>query len=207
MFNTTTFYISLLRERTAEVIHLELSIALEIINSYNRKQEFMNILGQNNFWKKNRLDLWAALEERSLSDSEKTVLTNVQWLDRVSFVNTPLMLAAIKQKLKNYFEEKIHTTRKQGLSNWDYDDLNSVYNNGKRSLITRAVSCEIPNFYIRSEDIEEFNQDFNKLIKKYEVKDPLRIRSGPRQFWSRTVAQRYVERVYKFKPETRSMFF
>jgi len=60
----------------------------------------------------------------------------------------------------------------------------------------------VPNHFIRTEDIEAFDREMTKLLNKYIVKDPLRLKNGKKRFNFRTVAQRYVERGYGFKPET-----
>jgi hypothetical protein len=53
----TQIYLQLTRNRTGEVITLTIEKGLELIREYDRKQQFMNMLGQEEYWKKNRLTL------------------------------------------------------------------------------------------------------------------------------------------------------
>jgi len=82
-----------------------------------------------------------------------------------------------------------------------YDSWNHIYQNGERVFVSRAVKIDVPNHYIRTEDVEKFDQELKKLLDKYVVKDPLRLKNGARRLNFRTVANRYVERVYGFPPE------
>lgn len=200
MLNTKPIYLTLVRERTNEVIKLELGPALNRIKTYDDKQKFMNMLGQDTFWKKNRLDLWTELNTIKVDDDR--LLDDGLWLQRVAFQNTPIMLRTIKDRLKLEFETLIQRDRKIPISDgWEYDDWNNIYQNGERVFVTRAVRIDVPNHFIRTDDVAAFDKELNKLLNKYVVKDPLRLRNGKKRFNHRTVANRYVERVYGFKPE------
>ena len=201
MLNTKPIYLTLVRERTNETIKLELGPAMNRIKTYDDKQQFMNMLGQDTFWKKNRLDLWAELKTIDVQDDR--LLDDAIWLDRVAFQNTPIMLRSIKDRLKLQMEMLIQRSRKTKINDdlWGYDDYNHIYQNGERKYVTRAVRIDVPNHFIRTEDVEAFDQELVKLLNKYAVKDPLRLRNGKKRFNHRTVANRYVERVFGFKPD------
>lgn len=206
MFNTKPFYITLVRERTNETVKAELGPALTTIKNYDDKQQFMTMLGQETFWKKNRLDLWAALKTLDINDDR--LLDDAIWLDRIAFQNTPIMLRTIKDRLKHETEVMIQQSRmKIKPTQWSYCDYNHIYQNGERRYVDRAVRIDVPNHYIRTEDIEAFDQELTKLLNKYVVKDPTRLRNGRQQFNYRTVAQRYVERVFGFKPEPKTNYY
>ena len=66
MLNDKTLYLEIHRQRTHERLIINLLNALETIKKYDEKQQFMNMLGQDTFWKKNRLDLWRALSQDSV---------------------------------------------------------------------------------------------------------------------------------------------
>ena len=209
MFNTQTLYLEIRRERTAEKVCIELDRALATIKKYDEKQKFMNMLGQENFWKKNRLDLWSALKQDAVDlDTLKPEDKMTRFmLPEVAFQNTPIMLPTIKERLKTFIELKIEEDRKVETENWNYNDWNWIYQDGERRFVERAVRINIPNIYIRTEDISAFNKDFNKLMNKYMVKDPLRLKNGRRRLNFRTVANRYVERVYGFKPDKNDRYW
>jgi len=200
MLNTKPIYLTLVRERTNETIKLELGPALNRIKTYDDKQKFMNMLGQDTFWKKNRLDLWSELNTIKVDDDR--LLDDGLWLQQVAFQNTPIMLATIKDRLKLEFEILVQRDRKIPVSDyWEYNDWNNIYQNGERVFVTRAVRIDVPNHFIRTEDVAKFDKELAKLLDKYVVKDPLRLRNGKKRFNHRTVANRYVERVFGFKKE------
>ena len=200
MFMTKTLYIGIMRERTNETVILSVKRALEIINNYDEKQQFMNLLGQENFWKKNRLDLWAALKDDAITDEAFALIpANAKtYLSRVAFQNTPVMLPEIKHRITTEVEHNLQLRRKIPTENWNYNDRCFHYHAGKRKVLTRAVQANINQAYIRLEDVEAFNRDLNKLLDKYVVKAPERLTNGVQRFNANTVAQRYVERVYNF---------
>ena len=199
MLNTKPIYLPLVRERTQERIVVSLGSALNRIKTYDDKQRFMNMLGQDTFWKKNRLDLWAELN--SIKENEFSLPQDHQLLNNVAFQNTPIMLATIKDRLKHETEILIQEQRKIKTTGCGYDDWCNIYQNGEREFVTRAVRIDVPNHYVRTEDLAAFDAELTKLLNKYVVKDPLRLRNGKKRFNFRTVANRYVERVYGFKKE------
>lgn len=197
MLANKTIYLELRRERTHEKVVLELATGLATIKKYDEKQQFMNMLGQDTFWKKNRLDLWSALKQ----DNIDTLKPDHYTLPTVVFQNTPIMLPTIKERLKVYFELEIQQRRALPEDTCKYDSWNHIYQNGERVFVSRAVKIDVPNHYIRTEDVAKFDQELKKLLDKYIVKDPLRLKNGARRLNFRTVANRYVERVYGFPPE------
>jgi hypothetical protein len=199
MLNNTPLYLELVRERTHERVFINLINSLETIKKYDEKQQFMNMLGQDDFWKKNRLDLWRALKQDSVERCD--VPKDAKVLPAVAFQNTPQMLPSIKERLKDHTEVKIQERRELPRDVCGYDSWNHIYNNGERTYVSRAVKIDVPNHFIRTEDVPAFNADLKKLLDKYVVKDPLRLKNGQRRLNFRTVANRYVERVYGFKPE------
>jgi hypothetical protein len=203
MLANKTLYLELRRERTFETLVLELNSALTTIKKYDEKQQFMNMLGQENFWKKNRLDLWSALKQdaidlTTLKPEDKDMRFT---LPAVAFQNTPKMLPSIKERLKVYFELEIQQRRALPEDTCKYDSWNHIYQNGERVFVSRAVRIDVPNHYIRTEDVAKFDQELKKLLNKYVVSDPLRLKNGKRRLNFRTVANRYVERVFGFPVE------
>lgn len=200
MLNTKPIYLTLVRERTKEHITLPLATALNRIKTYDDKQKFMNLLGQDTFWKKNRLDLWAELNTLVIQD-EDTALKDATLLNNVAFQNTPIMLMTIKDRLKNKTQELIELRRQIKTHICSYNDYNHIYQNGEREFVTRAVKMDVPNVYIRTEDLSKVDAEINKILNKYSVKDPLRLKNGKQRFSIRSVCNRYVERMYGFKRE------
>ena len=200
MLANKTVYMSLVRERTNETIVLEMNKALITIKKYDDKQKFMNMLGQDNFWKKNRLDLWAQLKQDSIDDEVFLAIPEQDrlYISKVPFKHTNHMLNDIKIELSNVIDNMIQRKRKVEPEHWNIDNNNSIYSNGERHYVSRAVRADIPYFYLRTEDIDKFDKEFSKLITKYMVKDPLRLKNGAQRFKASTVAKRYVERVFGF---------
>lgn len=194
---------SLVRERTNETIVLEMNKALITIKKYDDKQKFMNMLGQDNFWKKNRLDLWAQLNDDAI-DNEVFLAIDPEtrlYISRVPFKHTSQMLQYIKIELSNAIDSKIQKRRRVEPEHWNIDNNNNIYENGERHYVTRAVRADVPYFFIRTEDIDKFDKEFNKLMAKYEVKSPLRLKNGVQRFKVSSVANRYVERYFGFARE------
>jgi len=199
MFNNKTLYLELVRERTHERVFINLLNGLATIKKYDEKQQFMTMLGQDTFWKKNRLDLWSALKQDGVERS--TIKDTDILMTAVAFQNTPIMLPTIKERLKHETEVMIHQRRALPEDTCKYDAWNHIYQNGERNFVTRAVKIDVPNHYIRTEDVPAFDAELKRLLDKYIVKDPLRLRNGRRRLNFRTVANRYVERVYGFPAE------
>jgi len=203
MLANKKIYMEVVRERTHEKLLLELDTALITIKKYDEKQQFMNMLGQENFWKKNRLDLWSALKQDQVDlDTLKPEDKNSRiLLDTIAFQNTPIMLPTIKERLKHEVEVLIQQQRALPEGTCKYDSWNHIYSNGERQYVSRAVKIDVPNHYIRTEDVAKFDQELKKLLDKYVVSDPLRLKNGKRRLNHRTVANRYVERVFGFPAE------
>jgi hypothetical protein len=197
MLNTKPIYLTLVRERTRERITLPLGPALNRIKTYDDKQKFMNMLGQDTFWKKNRLDLWAELNTLVINDEDKDAVK----LNNVAFQNTPIMLRTIKDRLTHETQELIEQRRQIKTEICSYSDYNHIYQNGERTFVDRAVRLDVPNVYIRTEDVAKVDAEIARILNKYAVKEPLRLRNGKQRFNIRTVSNRYVERVFGFKPD------
>jgi hypothetical protein len=200
-------YITIVRERTNERIKAPLGPVMNRIKTYDEKQSFMNMLGQDTFWKKNRLDLWNELKTLEIDDYQLQGDVDCIWLTQVAFQNTPIMLATIKERLTHEVQNMIEHRRRIPTTNWEYSDYNHIYSNGERKYVDRAVRIDVPNHYIRTEDVEKFDQELSKLLDKYVVKDPTRLRNGKQRFNIRTLSNRYVERVYGFKPEPKNSYY
>lgn len=194
---------SLVRERTNETIVLEMNKALTTIKKYDDKQKFMNMLGQEDFWKKNRLDLWAQLNDDAIDDEVFLAIPEQDrlYISKVPFKHTSQMLQYIKTELSNAIDNKIQKRRRVEPEHWHVDNNNNIYENGERHFVTRAVRADVPYFFIRTEDIDKFDKEFNKLMAKYEVKSPLRLKNGVQRFKVSSVANRYVERYFGFARE------
>ena len=201
MLANKPIYMSLVRERTNETIVLEMNKALTTIKKYDDKQRFMNILGQEDFWKKNRLELWAQLKQDAVSDDAFLAIAEQDrlYISRVPFKHTTQMLNYIKIELSNEANNLVVKSREQPVENWRVDGSNNIYENGERHWVSRAIRADIPYFYVRTEDIEDFDRDFNRLLNKYAVKNPLRLKNGVRRFKTSSVAKRYVERYFGFE--------
>jgi hypothetical protein len=161
----------------------------------------MNMLGQENFWKKNRLDLWAQLKQDSIDDDVFLAIDpdTRLYISRVPFKHTNHMLNDIKIELSNEVEKRIQQSRNIVVENWRVDGVNHIYENGERHYVSRAIRADIPYFYVRTEDVENFDREFNKLLSKYAVKNPLRLKNGAQRFKSSSVSKRYVERYFGFE--------
>jgi len=206
MLNTKPIYLTLVRERTRERITLPLGPALNRIKTYDDKQKFMNMLGQDTFWKKNRLDLWTELNTLMIDD-DTLQKDDATMLNNVAFQNTPIMLATIKDRLTQATHDLIEQRRKIKTQICSYCDYNHIYQNGERTYVDRAVRIDVPNVYIRTEDLAKVDAEIAKILDKYAVKDPLRLKNGRQRFNIRTVSNRYVERVFGFKPEPKDNYY
>jgi hypothetical protein len=193
-------FMSLVRERTGEVIVVEMSKALTTIKKYDEKQRFMNMLGQDTFWKKNRLELWQQLVADSVDDYVFNAIPadDRVYISRVPFKHTTHMLNDIKIELADVVGKMITNRRELNVSGWRPDQVNNIYENGERHYVTRAIRADIPYFYIRTEDVEQFDKELNKLLSKYQVKNPLRLKNGAQRYRVSNVADRYVERYFGF---------
>jgi hypothetical protein len=207
MLENKQIYMSLVRERTNETIVVEMQSALTTIKNYDQKQKFMNMLGQDAFWKKNRLDLWSALKSQSIDDQVFNTISDDDriYISRIPFKHTTHMLNDIKIELADVVSKLITERRQLNETNWRADQTNFIYENGERQYVSRAVRADIPYFYVRTEDVENFDRDLNKLLTKYQVKNPLRLKHGVQRYRVSNVADRYVERYFGFdrvKPQS-----
>jgi hypothetical protein len=174
--------------------------ALTTIKKYDEKQRFMTMLGQDTFWKKNRLELWAQLCQDAVSDEAFLAIpaNDRLYISRVPFKHTNHMLNDIKIELSNEVDKMITQRRQHQVENWRVDNNNNIYENGERHYVSRAIRADIPYFYIRNEDVEDFDKEFNRLLNKYKVLNPLRLRNGVQRYRVSSVANRYVERYFGF---------
>lgn len=198
----TTLYLKLTRTRTGETRTLRLEEALRCINTYNDKQKFMNMLGQEDFWKKNRLLLWKDLTALDIKDTDEYKYDDFKAETiQTDFINTEIMLNQIKYRLQSYYDT-IFTKREESIiaeqeRHFTHTDDNYYNNNIGRckSLRTRRVNPEILS--VRHADMESFNKELNALYKKYGVKDTIKIKNGKRYFNTYDLAQKMVKLYYK----------
>ena len=195
-----TLYFKLLRNRTNEIIHLELSSALETIKRYDDKQKFMNLLGQDTFWKKNRLDLWAALTDIAIDakDLPQDLTRGLHFRDAITFEHTDIMLRKIVYEMIIFYENKIAKERKiehHGLnirhSDWIWDNELTI-----RKRNTRCMSVDPDYFHIRNDDMPKFQQEYQALLAKYAVDNAAQLNKGRQIFPDDDVARRYVSLAY-----------
>jgi hypothetical protein len=111
------------------------------------------------------------------------------------------MLRTIKDRLTHETQELIEQRRQIKTEICSYNDYNHIYQNGERTFVDRAVRLDVPNVYIRTEDVAKVDAEIAKILNKYAVKEPLRLRNGKQRFNIRTVSNRYVERVFGFKAD------
>jgi len=95
-------YFTISRTRTNERIIVHLDTALNIIKSYHSQQEFMTKLGQQDYWKKNRLTLWR--------DLKKIETQGVRSEFYIQFVNSEQLLPQIRWNLCDHYQ-KIYQDR------------------------------------------------------------------------------------------------
>ena len=196
----TQLYLQLTRNRTNEVIIVNLEQGLKVIDAYHQKQKFMNMLGQEEFWKKNRLVLWKELNALKIPANTLTLEQKATDTIVTDFVNTDFMLSAIKYKLADYFADQFRK-REQSLledsellknsEHWDYT------NNYGRYKASRVRKIYMTPFEIRHSDLQAFNTEMQALFKKYRVKDHTKLRSGKRYFDFDEAARRLVSLYYK----------
>lgn len=195
-----TLYFKLLRHRTAEVIHLELSSGLETIKKYDEKQRFMNQLGQDTFWKKNRLDLWAALKEIAIDPKNlpQGLSRGLHFRDAITFEHTDIMLRKMVYEMIIFYENKIAQQRKVDIdgmtvrhSDWIWDDELTI-----RKRNTRCMSINPDYFHIRNDDLPSFQQEYQQLLAKYSVNNAARLTQGRQIFPNDDVARKFVSMAY-----------
>lgn len=210
----TQIYLQLTRNRTGEVITLKMEKGLELIREYDKKQRFMNMLGQEEYWKKNRLTLWKQLDDNDIFDEVKDELEELNKINKsvkdkitgglimVEFEHTQRMLEVIAYRMQTHFAEKFkHREEQEAVKGepkyfdhreeYDYD-----YNKGRgKSLRSRRVITK--NLVVRHADLENFNREITALYDKYAVKDSSKLRKGKRYFDVNELAKRYYSKYYR----------
>jgi hypothetical protein len=185
-------FITFTRVRTNETVTVEINSALNSIKTYNDKQEFMNTLGQEDFWKKNRLDLWRDLNNLKATNPAGVCLP-------IDFVHTHRMLGAVKWRLERAYQDLYQQREDVGAQ-----ALYSIcddYGWNKKSRISvkmpRTVQADINPVIIRHEDRPAFERDLELLFAKYHNEDSNKVTEGKQYFRPMDLAQRFVQRYYK----------
>jgi hypothetical protein len=203
----TTLHLKLTRTRTNETTTVRLEQALKTINEYHDKQKFMNMLGQENFWKKNRLLLWKDLVALDIKDTDEYRFAERDATIETAFINTDIMINQIRHRIETYYNERFTDREEMVLEqgkefnfrhNNDYH-YNSTTGYREKSLRTRKVSTGIIS--VRHADLKDFDRDLAALYKKYQVKDPDRLRNGKRYFDVYDVSRRLVSLYYIRQPK------
>jgi hypothetical protein len=196
------------------VITLTIEKGLELIREYDRKQQFMNMLGQEEYWKKNRLTLWKQLDDNDIFDEVKDELAELNKINKsmkdkivgglvmVEFEHTERMLQVIAYRMETHFAERFRTKEEDEAlkeepkyfdhrEEYDYD-----YTRGRgKNLRARRVTTK--NLVVRHADLENFNKEITALYERYGVKDASKLRKGKRYFDVNELAKRYYSRYYK----------
>ena len=209
----TQLYLQITRNRTNEVITVRIEPALKLIREYDKKQNFMNMLGQDEFWKKNRLTLWKQLNEITITDDENKELEELNKINKsvkekiigglimVEFEHTQRMLNAIAYRVETNLSERFRIREEQAALKTEpiyfthHEDYNFDYTNGRgKALRSRRIHTQ--NLVVRHADLENFNREITALYKKYAVKDSSKLRNGRRYFDTNELAKRYYSRYY-----------
>jgi hypothetical protein len=181
---------------------MEVNDGLKVIREYDQKQKFMSMLGQEEFWKKNRLILWKQLDEMDITDHILSLNIPDKNIIHTDFINTDYMLNQIKYRLEAHYDEVYTKKEERVLSASDQtnlthrDDYNYNHTHGRhKSLRTRLVSTK--NLSVRHSDMQDFNRELDALYKKYAVLNVDRLKNGKRYFDTRSVSTRFVKLYYK----------
>jgi hypothetical protein len=195
-------YLRLVRTRTGEAVMMKLEDGLKVIKEYDDKQRFMNMLGQEEFWKKNRLILWKQLND--IDDSETIISLDIPKDNIIysDFITTDLLLKQIGYRLESYYHD-IFNKREENILDKTIDtcmthrdDYNYNHTHGRyKSLRTRCVS--VRNLSIRHSDMEAFQRDVDALYKKYAVQNPDQLKKGKRYYSTYDLSKRMVRLYYK----------
>ena len=210
----TQIYLQLTRNRTGEVITLTIERGLELIREYDRKQQFMNMLGQEEYWKKNRLTLWKQLDDNDIFDEVKDELVEITKINKTmkdkitgglimaEFEHTDYMLQKIAYRMEAHYAEKFKIREEQAALKTEpkyfshQEDYNYDYTNGRgKSLRSRRIITQ--NLIVRHADMENFNREMTALYDRYAVKDSSKLRKGKRYFDVNELAKRYYRKYYK----------
>jgi hypothetical protein len=178
------------------VITTKLEDGLKTIKEYAQKQQFMNMLGQEAFWKKNRLLLWNELAKHAVT----TQADEKDHIIKTDFINTDYMIGQIAYRLKEYYAQ-IYEHRESNIiegpqhyrtmDHYDYNQRDGRY----KALRVRRVYPD--NLEVRHADLIEFNREMEALYKKYKVKDANRLQKGKRYYDHNEAAKRLVRIHYK----------
>lgn len=197
----TTLHLKLIRTRTNETTTVRLEQGLKIITEYHDKQKFMNMLGQENFWKKNRLLLWKDLQALDIKDTDEYRFAEANATIDTAFINTDIMINQIRYRIETYYNERFTDREEKVLEQGNEfnfrhtNDYHYCHTNGrKKSLRTRKVSTA--NISVRHADLPNFERDLDALYKKYQVKDANKLRNGKRYFDVYDVSRRLVSLYY-----------
>lgn len=187
----TPQYFTIHRTRTNEKITVELKSALNSIKSYNDKQVFMNELGQDDFWKKNRLDLWRELSALKVSEPVKPSFTT-------NFVHTHIMLSSIKWSLINCYDDIYESRENIPTINYSArNDFNWSKKTHGHEKMSRTFRADINSMIVQHKDKLAFEQELAELFKKYAVTDSESVTAGKQYFNTHQLATRFVEMFYK----------
>ena len=197
----TTLHLKLTRTRTNETTTVRLEQGLKTINEYHDKQKFMNMLGQENFWKKNRLLLWKDLQALDIKDTDEYRFAEADATIDTAFINTDIMINQIRYRIETYYNERFTDREEKVLeqgTEFNFRHTNDYQHNREygrqKSLRTRKVSTA--NISVRHADLVNFERDLDALYKKYQVKDPSKLRNGKRYFDVYDVSRRLVSLYY-----------
>ena len=199
----TTLNLKLTRTRTNETTTVKLEQGLKIINEYHDKQKFMNMLGQENFWKKNRLLLWKDLQAADIKDTDEYRYNEADATIETAFINTDIMINQIRYRIETYYNERFTDREEKVLEQGKDKDFNFRHSNDyyhdreygrTKSLRTRRVSTAVIS--VRHADLVNFETELNALYKKYQVKDANKLRNGKRYFDVYDVSRRLVSLYY-----------
>lgn len=195
----TKLHLKITRTRTDEKITLRMQDALQVINAYNDKQKFMNALGQEDFWKKNRLLLWKELGTLDIKDTDDYKFGEEDATITTDFITTDRMLGQIAYRLGDYYNARFAKREDSVMKETNaIRDMNDYYfddEHGRtKSLRTRRVSPSIIS--VQHADVENFRQELEALYNKYQVEEIEKVDNGKRYFDTYEVSRRLVSLYY-----------
>lgn len=187
-------YMTLSRARTGERITVHFNTALDIIQGYHRQQEFMSTLGQEDYWKKNRLTLWRDLKAIQ-THGEHSVFY-------LQFVNSEQLLPQIRWNLVDHYQ-KVYRDREETQCNLYYS--RDIHHWGKHNRSSdkhpRVFRADIKHLQIAHSQRVEFEGELRALFEKYNCQDLDQELSGKQYFNPIALASRYVSMYYKIKEQ------
>lgn len=192
-------YMTLHRTRTNERIIVHLDTALDIIKSYHSQQLFMTKLGQEDYWKRNRLTLWR--------DLKKIETEGVRSAFYIQFVNSEQLLPQIRWNLVDHFM-KVYQDREhpvcdkfvyaRDIHHWS--KIESLDSN-QSFKHPRVFRVEFNSWQIEHKDKAAFLTELKALHAKYNRDDLDSEYTGKRYYQPNALASRYVSMFYKIKEE------